>query len=330
MRHLIVHQNTRARRHQKIVSHCEVACGDRGNLIIMRSLRRSAPRDDSWLMRRCASALVLWCSGVLVLFSTQSIQAELQVHVLDVGYGAAVHVEDELDHYFFDIGPEAAQQTILNHLADHGVTRLRAVFLTHTHPDHAGSLLAILGQIKTDVIFWNDRLPPNEKLVQMLDQAQEIAPFQPVKSGQTLSLSRDFRVRILNSNYETMDLNDGGLVFALEYKKKKLLLPGDIGSLRQKNLVELNKKWLEKVNWMLWPHHGDRLDESFLAVFKKPLIGVVSVAENPYKVPHGDIKSQAKLICSELYRTDTHGPLHFSVNYKITLITDSIANRFDE
>lgn len=241
----------------------------------------------------------------------------VRLDVLDVGYGAAVHLQAGDAHYLFDVGPSEKASEVIRGLSTHFVTRLDGIFLTHTHPDHVGGLLKIASQIPVDRVYWNERLPNNEEIVTMLAVVEKVTDLRPLAPAAVLRLARDVRLRVLDSTFEGEGLNDTSLVFGLDIGKFRVLLPGDIGPDRQANLIDLERKFIEDVDWLLWPHHGDRLHESFLAAAKSIDFCVVSVNANPWGMPAPALASQQSRLCRSFLRTDRSGPVSFELGRRI-------------
>lgn len=261
--------------------------------------------------------------SLLLLISAPALQAQNTLHVLDVGYGTAVHLECGAQNYLFDTGPKEAASHILEHLADEGVTRLEGIFLSHTHKDHAGGLLPLMRQMKTENVLWNERYPPDEAIVSDLDEAQKLAEFQALAPGVLVMLCENVSLRVLKDSLQTDNLNERNLVFGIQHRKTKVLLPGDAGLDRQRNLVELEKEWIKGSRLLIWPHHGDQMETSFLSLLGRVKHCVVSVGENPYRLPHADFETQAQRICVDLSDTRYDGDVTFLIHNNVTLLKTS-------
>lgn len=259
--------------------------------------------------------------GLLIMLVTQSsLYGKAQLYVIDVGYGLAVHVEENSSHYLFDTGPYEAREAILRHLESKSVTRLSAIFLSHTHSDHVGSLLPIIKRIKTDAIYWNNQLPPDEKIVSLLEQAKLMVPFRVLTHGSKLQLSKNLKLTLLKSNLKTLNLNNNSLAFGINYKKFQILIPGDAQLQRHVDLAQAESEWLANTNIFVWPHHGDTLAEDFLNSFGKLEYCIISVGENVYGLPKATYQAQSRRICKTTLRTDRTGTLGFIIGRKITPI----------
>ncbi|MCB4756507.1 MAG: MBL fold metallo-hydrolase [Elusimicrobia bacterium] len=242
------------------------------------------------------------------------------IHVIDVGFGLAVHIEADDLHYLIDTGTPTARSKVLRHLAECGVTRLSAVFLTHAHPDHAGGLEALVTQIPTDAVYWNGLPPLEVETAAALRAAQKIVPFIKLGPGVTVALSDTLSLSTLKSSHPTEDYNDQALAFGLKRGSVRLLFFSDASPPKQKNLLDENPEWIKSASWILWPHHGDAMQADLLAALKKVRTAVVSVGPNPYGLPSPDVENEAWALGAKLLRTDRDGDLKFSVNRKVLLV----------
>ncbi len=252
-------------------------------------------------------------SRILLCLLAVPAQAEDMLHVIDVGYGACVHLESGEEHYLFDTGSKESSSKVLHHLAERGVTRLSAVFLTHAHPDHAGALPFLVSQIPIDKVFWNGQTPSEKEMAAAMKNLERQGDVEVLDAGARRRLGAKIRLEILPNTLprEKLDLNDGSLVFLLTKGKSHVLLPGDIQTSRQKNLAALEKGLPAGIDWMLWPHHGDTLAPEFLNALGKVRICVLSVGENHYGLPGPEFASQAGKLCGGVIRTDQKGDVSF-------------------
>src|SRR5689334_20906779 len=128
----------------------------------------------------------------IFLFLPNALRAELLIHVLDVRFGNAVQLETTSNHFLIDTGPKEATSIVLQSFAERSVTSLAAIFLTNMSAKNAGGLLKIIQQINTTEIYWNDQLPPDEDMVEMITDAERVTEFHPMKPGLRLPLDGEF------------------------------------------------------------------------------------------------------------------------------------------
>jgi len=256
--------------------------------------------------------------SLFILTLSPPVKAEVVLHVLDVGYGQSIHLQSNFRNYLFDTGIKENSSKILNHLADQAVTRLDAIFISHAHPDHTGGLLNIVKQMKTEAVFWNEHFPPEEEFIETLERVSKFTSVKKMNHGQSTPLSSEVTLTALASQLQRPHINDDSLVFFLKTSRKKILIGGGAERERQKDLARMEKRKLKKVDVLIWPHHGDTLEESFLSVLKKVEYCVVSVGDNPYGLPKPTLETQSKKFCRHTHRTDLNGPVSFSIGRKIT------------
>jgi len=66
----------------------------------------------------------------------------LEVHFLDVGQGDGVLIKTPGGRFMMvDVGTRSSRRRTIPYLKRLGVKRLDGIFLTHSHADHAGSLI---------------------------------------------------------------------------------------------------------------------------------------------------------------------------------------------
>jgi len=274
------------------------------------------------LFHKVSISLVL-CA--LVLFSPLSLfaylNAERSVHVIDVGYGTSIHIKSETGNYLFDTGPREAAPSLVRHLAEDGVAHIDALFLTHTHPDHAGNVLYLTRLFSINHVFWNDLLPEDEAEVTALEEVFQKVSTHILQPGDSLRIEKDLSLFVLKASTATLNLNDRSLSFLMKWGKARLLFMTDPSPAFQKELASLNKDLLMKtrVSFLLWPHHGDVLDPSLSALLGKVPVCAVSVGPNEYGMPSPEFIQQSSHSCGEIFVTERTGDIRLHIKGKKVL-----------
>lgn len=245
--------------------------------------------------------------------------AEVVVNVMDVGYGQAIHIQNGLDHYLIDVGPEETASRLLQHLADQSVTSINAIFLTNSNSENMGGLFKILEQLGAAHVFWNDQPPPDEDIVGKLEKAQLITEFHILKPGDNIPLGDSLSLKVLKKSTDNKESNPS-LAYGITNGPVKLFIPGDIDFNEQETLLNLNKKWFKNVRFLVWPRHGDTLAREIKLALKQTKYCVVSVGVNKFNLPSPTIQNNAKGFCQDLLRTDNQGDLQFLVTTDVYLL----------
>ncbi|MDO8862393.1 DNA internalization-related competence protein ComEC/Rec2 [Haliea sp. E1-2-M8] len=179
----------------------------------------------------------------------------LQVIALDVGQGTAVLVYDRSHALLYDTGggmpggPDLADSVILPLLRSRGISRLDTLVVSHGDHDHSAGLDTL-----------RRRLPLGALLVGA-DMAA--APgVTACRAGLAWRWPGGIRFQVLApAAGESVSSNNGSCVLRLEAHGQRLLLPGDIGADRERELV---RYWRESLasDWALAPHHGSNTSSS--------------------------------------------------------------------
>lgn len=140
-----------------------------------------------------------------------------------------------------------------------------AAFVSHPHVDHYNALPGLLAQHNLSQTFVNDTFEtadPREagpaRLVREFAAAG--TRVRVLTRGQTVQLDDQTRVTVLwpppaSQGYQLADPNDTSLVLRVDCAGLRLLLPGDIGELAQRRLLELSQDEL-RAEVLILPHHG--------------------------------------------------------------------------
>ncbi len=237
------------------------------------------------------------------------------LYVLDVGYGAAVHLHTAKGDFLFDTGSRETVSRVVEHLESQGVTKVDAVFLSHTHPDHMGGLTPLSREIPVHGVYWNGVAGQQPEILADLKSLQKLTQFLVFHATETIDLGENLTATTLGTSVSRDDQNESSLVVFVNHPQWTLLFPGDIGLKRQKELAE--QELPKNIHWMIWPHHGDQLDAGFIDKLRELRYAAISVGPNPYGLPVIDIESLTKKHRTTVFRTDQDGTLHFQLNQTV-------------
>ncbi len=247
----------------------------------------------------------------------------LEVTVLDVGQGDAIHVAlPDGRHLLLDAGPrqeewDAGRMIVLPYLTAVGVSSLELAIISHPHADHAGGLEALLKGLRIGAI----RQPPLTVAGTLYTQALAVAaeqgvPVQTWVAGDRLQLGA-VELQILAPDSllaGNLGANEGSLVIKLSYGETSLLLTGDIERQAERRLLAYGP--LLHSDWLKTAHHGGaRSSSRALLEMIQPARAVVSVGRyNPYRHPDPGALGRLAAAGATVYRTDQAGA--------VTLISD--------
>jgi len=169
--------------------------------------------------------------------------ARVEIHVLDLKSGAAVHVRTANGDWLFDTGPVRDYERVLRqYLRSRGVNRLEGLVLSHGDAGHIGGAAGVLLDFRPRELIdtmARDRSPIHRKLVAML--AREKSAPRLCHAGDEFILSRDVKARILFPplGFESASADDQALVIQLVVSgKPRALFMSDSGPATENSLMQ--------------------------------------------------------------------------------------------
>lgn len=232
----------------------------------------------------------VWFLTVFSLFLRSSpLQAELRVHVIDVGYGEAtvLHLRraGEVDRVILiDAGPRESSATLRSWLKEAGIGVIDAVFITHPHPNHYEGVRALPEILRVRKVYWPGSTAPEPEFQKLLAHLKSRAiPAQAVQSSSVPLVFGDLTIQILHPSRLGGSVHEDNLVLLARYKTIRLLWAGDLAPASQALVVPRLEG--ESVQWATWPHHGDRLDPAWARAMASVRYLVVSVGPNAFGLP---------------------------------------------
>ncbi|MBY4675268.1 DNA internalization-related competence protein ComEC/Rec2 [Marinobacterium sp. CAU 1594] len=242
--------------------------------------------------------LLLW----LPLLTGQAkvpVPGRFEAWLFDVGQGLSVYVTSGNKHLLYDTGPayrsggSAAERAVLPALRSRQVDRLDQLIISHNDIDHAGGREAVLA-----------RLPVAQRLTGSPELLSE-AGMRLCRPGRQWRWGGvDYR---LLAGGEGVDDNDRSCVLEVRNRHCSLLLPGDIGSDRERTLLPS----LRPVTWLVASHHGSRFSSSraFLQQLAPEYLLFSAGYANPFQHPHPDVRARADALGIQMLDTVSSGAI---------------------
>lgn len=239
----------------------------------------------------------------------------LHVHFLDVGQGDAVLVVTPSGkQVLIDGGPDLK---VLEHLGKYMPffdRRIELMVLTHPDADHLTALPNVLRRYEVETVLLAGTDKNTARYRWLLHELEE--------RGTTVLLSRpDRRIEVsdgvtlemlwpdLASGITIKDANDASVTLRLHYNGTRILLPGDIETWAEQQILAAGTDVSADV--MKVPHHGSRTSSStgwLLAV--KPKLAVLSAGrDNRFGHPHAEVTARYESLAIPMRSTALEGTI---------------------
>jgi competence protein ComEC len=225
-----------------------------------------------WLRpwRRCCVGLLAgWIALGFAASAWRHDHSRLDCTFLSVGHGSAVFIEFPAGKtMLYDAErmgePALGARTISAFLWDRGLAHLDAVVLSHPDIDHYNALPELLDKFSVGAVY----VPPvifekENRMVAALHAAIERhnVPLCKVRAGDRLQAGGDCLVEVLHPprNGILGSENANSLVLAVEYRGRRIVLPGDLES---PGLDDMLAEEPQRCEVLMAPHHGSRKSNS--------------------------------------------------------------------
>ncbi|MBO8208974.1 DNA internalization-related competence protein ComEC/Rec2 [Acinetobacter nosocomialis] len=264
---------------------------------------------------------MLCCLPLIVVNKTNQ---PIQLHILDVGQGQAIFLQQPEQNWLIDTGGSydekifsIGQNVVVPFLRQQGVKRLDRVVLSHLDQDHSGAFPFIQQEIPVKQVL------SNEQSFTTLKQ-----PFQYCHQGQQWQYP-ELDIQILWPKEKDLAFvhsqqNQYSCVVYLHFKGisdyQNFLIMGDAGWEAE---YELLKDYPSlKVDVLVLGHHGSKHSSAydFLATLKPKLAIASAGFDNRYGHPSQEVINRLKALHIPLKSTVEQGTLSFVLeNQKMIL-----------
>ncbi|HLR64521.1 MAG TPA: DNA internalization-related competence protein ComEC/Rec2 [Pseudogracilibacillus sp.] len=263
-------------------------------------------------IKRAIYAASLCLASIFVLLIKPYLSPYGYMTMLNIGQGDAIVIELPYRRgvFFIDVGStvnfeteEASdrvyKQIIEKYLLGRGISQIDAVFLSHNHLDHTGSLQYMLEDLPVKSIMTSPYFTFEQ---------DPISNHQVVKTGDRLTI-QPYSFHVLSPSKDYRDENSNSLVLYTELGGARWLFTGDLTAVAEKDLINAYSNL--KVDFLKIAHHGSDTSttEAFLSAVQ-PQIAFIPVGENNrYNHPHQDIIDRLEERNIHIYRTDEDGAI---------------------
>jgi len=235
----------------------------------------------------------------LPLLLTITLKSEAQLHLIDVGQGTAILLQQGEHGLLYDFGPRygsysATEAAVLPYLRYQGVRKLDYLILSHNDSDHSGHLALLR------------RAYPDAKLV------TDVGSLHPDLNCRQLPAAwQQFSLQVLwPPGPAAADIkNDQSCVLRLAIQEWAVLLTGDISGATEQQLIKHQPRLDADV--LLLSHHGSKSSNhlTFLQQVKPKLALNSAGFANPYKHPADEVKARLSLLQIPLYNSADSGAM---------------------
>ena len=263
------------------------------------------------------------------MYVSGSAEGESSMHAtaIDVGQGLAVLLEYGGRYAMYDFGPDSVG--VVDSLLARGVDTLEWVVLSHNHRDHIGGFLELAGR---GVFVRRLYMGPDTAGAFFRDSVLRVAralgtPVDTLLRGGNVSFGGGVngsadgecpRFEVLwPASYLRVGENRASVVLLGKFGASKLLLTGDLDSVGERQLLEMNPTLSAEL--LQVAHHGSAGSNtlSFLSQVS-PKYAFVSVGQgNRYGHPAPSVVRKLNLVLGDstkFYRTDLQGSVRFELS----------------
>lgn len=235
----------------------------------------------------------------------------LEVHFLDVGHGDSTLVICGEHAMMIDCGDVTQGMMMQEYMADHDVSKLDYLILTHPDKDHIGGAPAVLTGFSVGQVFqsvFRKGSEAEERLQQTLE-VQDIDAVTPIVGAEYQLGEAWFTILAPNGTYE--ESNDSSIALLLHFGENTFLFTGDAEKEAEEDMAENSEKpgLSLKADVYQAGHHGDKSSskKKFLHIVS-PEYAVISCDYQGEKgLPDAEVLERMREADIKVFRTDEQG-----------------------
>lgn len=249
--------------------------------------------------------------------SDQETSSDFKLHMLNVGEGLSILIQDGEKYALYDGGDAASSSYVVAYLKKQKVEKLEYVIASHYDADHLNGIIGALHTFTTETILEPDYVQEND-LYKSYDEAANTSKAKRIhpKQGDSYKLDKAGFTVVGPKNYDAEDVNDRSIAIQIEYGDIKVLVCADAGE--NEELEILNSTDSLKSDAYVVDHHGGSSSSTDLFLGNvKPKYALLSCGkDNGYGHPAERVLDSLKKLNCELYRTDVQGEIIFTSDGK--------------
>lgn len=280
------------------------------------------PLADKWNRLRVSPIAAI---GIVLFPWSMAIHqprdSQLTCAVLSVGAGSCCVLESPDGHVaVIDAGSSTVTDperiVIKPYLHLRRIRRIDDIFISHPDADHYNAVRDLVGdfpvhEVITDDAFARDaqRSYPARHLLEWL-RTMHRAP-RIISTGQTIHLGRDVTIQVLWPGRSAhWGDNDDSLVLRITYAGRTILIPGDIESVAERQLINLCPNLAS--DCLIAPHHGSSVDMTpFFVAAVNPRFVISSNDQTPTSK---QMRFEREIGATPLYKTDHCGAVTVTID----------------
>jgi competence protein ComEC len=224
----------------------------------------------------------------------------------------------------FDIG----EMVLTPYLWSKGVRKIRAIAISHPHPDHIYGLFAIIRNFPVEEVWLAQPTIEDKRYEELSEVIEEngireriLHPEDKITIGpciEVICLHPPDSNEITSPRGENSLVNNHSMVLKIIYDNVSLLFTGDIEKETERYLI----KYLPEGNLVSTilkvPHHGSKNSNSLLFLKAvQPKVSVLSTRQTSwYPLPAPSALKRIEALPTRIYRTDHDGAITLSTDGK--------------